>query len=158
MFKFHSNSLKNFGFTLDCLITINKFVSNIARACYFKLCHLASILHPSNFLTSKATATHVSALVLSRIDYCNSLLFGFTCDVISHLLRKQNYSARAILRIPKSANITTHFRSLHLFPVKLGSTYEIPCLCYHCHSSTALSYVTDMLQKKLSHTCIIRSS
>ena len=30
--------------------------------------------------------------------------------------------------------------------------YKIACLCYHCHSSTAPSYVTDMLHKKPLHT------
>ena len=32
------------------------------------------------------------------------------------------------------------------------------CLCYHCHSSTAPSYVADMLQKKSSHTRNTHSS
>ena len=99
------------------------------------------------FLTSTATATLISAFVLSRIDYCSSLLFGSTHDVISHFQRIQNYAARVILRLPRSSNITTHSKSLHWLPVKVRSTYNIACLCYHCHSSTAQSYVADMLQK-----------
>ena len=70
----------------------------------------------------------------------------------------QNYAARVILRLPKSSNITTHLKSLHWFPVKARSTYKIACLCYHCHSSTAPSYVADMLQEKPSHTRNTRSS
>ena len=42
--------------------------------------------------------------------------------------------------------------------VKVRSTYKIACLCYHCHSSTAPSYVTDMLHKKPLHTRNTRSS
>ena len=83
-------SVKNFGFTLDCHLTINAHVSNIAWTCYFELCRLASI---RRFLTSTATATIVSAFVLSRIDYCSSLLFDSTHDVTSHLQRMQNYAA-----------------------------------------------------------------
>ena len=30
-------SVKNFGFTLDCHLTMNAHVSNITRTCYFKL-------------------------------------------------------------------------------------------------------------------------
>ena len=59
-------SVRNLGFTLDCHLTMNAHVSNIARTCYFELRHLASI---RRFLTSTATATLVSAFVLSRIDY-----------------------------------------------------------------------------------------
>ena len=47
-----------------------------------------------------ATATLVSALVLSRIDYCNSLLFGSTRDVTSHLQHIPNYAAKVISHIP----------------------------------------------------------
>ena len=73
--------VKNFGFTIDSHLTMNAHVSNIARTCYFELRRLESI---RRFLTSTATATLVSAFVLSRIDYCNSLLFGSTHDVTSH--------------------------------------------------------------------------
>ena len=91
-------------------------------------------------------------------DYCNSLLFGSTHDVTSHRKQIQNYAARLILHLPKSSNITTHPKSLHWLPVKVRSTYKITCLCYHYHSSTAPSYVTDMLHKKPSHTRNARSS
>ena len=76
----------------------------------------------------------------------------------SHLQRIQNYAARVILRLPKSSSITTHLKSLHWFSVKVRSTCKISCLCYHCHSSTEPSYVTDMLHKKPSHTHNTRSS
>ena len=93
-----------------------------------------------------------------KIDHCSSLLFGSTHDVTSHLLRIQNYAARVILRLPRSSNITAHLKSLHWLPVKVRSTYKVACWCYHCHSSTAPSYVADMLHKKPSHTRNVRSS
>ena len=148
-------SVKNLGFTLDCHLTMNAHVSNIARTCDFELRRLASI---RRFLTSTATATLVSAFVLSRIYYCNSLLFGSTHDVTSHLQRMQNYAARVILRLSKSSSITIHLKSLHWLLVKVRSTYKIACLCYHCHSSTAPSYVTGMLHRKPLHTRNTRSS
>ena len=80
---------------LACLMLVAA-LSNIARTCYYELRRLASI---RRFLTSTATATLVSAFVLSRIDYCNSLLFGSTNDVTSHLQRIQNYAARVIFRL-----------------------------------------------------------
>ena len=147
--------IADLGFTLDCHLTMNAHVSNIARTCYFELRRLASI---RRFLTSTATATLVSAFVLSRIYYCNTLLFGSTHDVTSNLQRIQNYAARVILRLPMSSSITIHFKSLHWLPVKVRSTYKIACLCYHCHSGTAPSYVTDMLHKKPLHTRNTRSS
>ena len=149
------HSLKYLDITLDCHLTMNAHVSNIARICYFLMRRLASI---RRFQTSTTTATLVSAFVMSRIDYLSSLLVGSTHDVTSHLQRMQNYAARVILRLPKSSSITTHLGSLHCLSVKVRSTYKIAFLCYHCHSSTASSYVADMLHRKPTHTCNTRSS
>ena len=123
---------------------MNDNVSTIAHTSYFGHRRPASI---RRLLTSTATTTLASAFVLSRIDYRNSLLFGSTHDVTSQLQRMKKYEARVILSIPKSANITTYFKYLYWLPVKVRSTSKIAGMCYHCHSSTAPSYVTDMLQK-----------
>ena len=55
-------SVKNLSFTLDCHLTMNAHVCNIARTCYFELRRLASI---RRFLTSTVTAT----LVLTYIYF-----------------------------------------------------------------------------------------
>ena len=55
-------SVKNLGSAIDCRLTMNVHVSNIARTCYYELRRLAYI---HRFLTSTATATLVSAFVLS---------------------------------------------------------------------------------------------
>ena len=143
-------SVKNLGFTLDCHLTMNAHVSNIARTCYFKLRRLASI---RRFLTSTATATHVSAFALSIINYCNSLLFGSTHDVISHLQQIQNNATRVIFHFSKLSNIITHPKSYHWLPVKVRSTYKIACLCYNCHSichwhaaEKAITFMQHLLQ------------
>ena len=89
---------------------------------------------------------------------------GFTLDchltMNAHvsMQRIQTYAARVIFCLPMSSSITIHLKSLHWLPVKVRSTYKIACLCYHCHSSTAPSFVTDMLHKKPLHTRNTRSS
>ena len=133
-------SLKNLGFALDCHLNMYANVSNIARTCYFELRRLAST---RRFQTSTASATLVSVFVLSRIDYCNSLLFGSTRDVTSYLQLIENYAAQVIWHRPKPSNITTNLR-LGWLPVKVRGIYRIACLCFHFHSSTAPSYVDDM--------------
>ena len=90
--KFPSSSLKNLGFSLDCHLTMNAHVSNIARTCYLELRSLESI---SRFLTSTANATLVFAFVLSRIDYSNNNNNGYFYVLFlrrahSHFILKNN--------------------------------------------------------------------
>ena len=66
-------SVKNLGFALDCHLTMNAHVSNIAPTCYFELRRLASI---RRFLTSTATATLVSVL------FCQELTTVLHCCLV----------------------------------------------------------------------------
>ena len=116
-----NQSVMNIGLSLDCHINMNVHVCNIALTCYFEPCRLES--------TNTAIVTLVSAFVLSRIDYCSSLLFGSTHDVTSHLQRTQIYAADAIFRLPKSSNVATHLKSLHWLHVKVRNTDKMTCLC-----------------------------
>ena len=45
MLKFPSIRLRNLVLALDCHLSMNAHVSNIARTCYFELRRLASIWH-----------------------------------------------------------------------------------------------------------------
>ena len=55
----------------------------------------------------------IIALVLSRLDYCNSVLFGLPANLIQHLLSVQYAAARLIFRIRRSEHITAALISLH---------------------------------------------
>ncbi|KAK2145269.1 hypothetical protein NP493_3980g00000 [Ridgeia piscesae] len=48
----------------------------------------------------------VNAIITSRLDYCNALLYGMSAINIARLQRIHNSSARLILRSPRYANST----------------------------------------------------
>ena len=89
-----SDSVKNLGVILDSSLSMTTFVSATARACYF---HLRRISQIRKCLTTEATAKLIVSLILSRIDYCNSLLSGLPDSTIYTLQRVQNNAARFIL-------------------------------------------------------------
>ena len=150
-----SDSVKNLGVTFDCHLTMKNQVQNIIRSCNFELRRIASI---RRFLSTEATLTLVSAFILSRLDYCNSLLIGSSDDLLDRLQRVQNSAARLILRLPKSSNITQHLVSLHWLPVKSRITYKVASLCYCCVNNTAPVYLSDLIQKKALPLYNTRSS
>ena len=68
-----SDTVKNLGVTLDCHLSLKTHVLNLVHTANFELRRISSI---RRLLTTEATATLVSAFILSRLDYCNSLLSG----------------------------------------------------------------------------------
>ena len=71
-------SVKNLVFALDCHLTMNPSVSNIARTCYFELCRLASICR---FLTSTATSHLYLLLFCKELTTVTHCCLALLCDI-----------------------------------------------------------------------------
>ena len=64
-------------------------------------------------MDSKTVQVVVQALVLSRIDYCNSLLMGSAKYQIDRLQRIQNMACRVTCSVRKFDSISHHLKDLH---------------------------------------------
>ena len=78
---------RNLGITISSNTTMDKHVANICRSAYFELRRISSLRH---LVTVSATTTLLSAFVLSKLDYCNSLLCGSPPFILVKLQRVQN--------------------------------------------------------------------
>ena len=70
-----SSTVRNLGVTLDQNLSFQQHVYRTCQFCYFELRRINSIRH---YLSQGAHKTLISAFVLSRIDYCNSLAHSQT--------------------------------------------------------------------------------
>ena len=77
--------------------------SGFIKACYAQLYRISKIRH---FLTEEAAAELIRSLVLSKLDYCNSLLFGLPDCLIKKMQLVQNNAARLVYRKKKADNVT----------------------------------------------------
>ena len=101
-----SLSIRNLGVTLDSTLSLHQHVMNICRVAYLKLRRINFI---RNLLSVDAVKTLVCSLVLSRLDYCNSLLVGFPQYLIKRLEGVQNAAADQYLKHPDLS--TSHHSS-----------------------------------------------
>ena len=124
-----SDIVKNVGVTLYCHLSLKTHVLNLVRIANFELRRISSI---RRLLTNEATATLISAFILSRLDYCNSLLSGCPLSLILRLQKVQNNAARLILGISKREHISPHIASPHWLPIDYRIKYNIACICYNC--------------------------
>ena len=96
---------RNLGVTFDCNMSLERHVTNISRTAYY---HLHSIGRIRHYLEQGHTKQPVHALVISRIDCCNSLLNGLSVAVVEKLPRDQNACARVILIRSKRDHVHAH--------------------------------------------------
>ena len=100
---------------------------SVCKVLYFQLLRISKI---RSFLTVDAANTLAIAFILSRLDYCNSLLACIPDHKLAKLQRIQNSAARLILRKPRCENATPFLKILHWLPGKARIEYKASTLCY----------------------------
>ena len=78
--------------------------------------YLYNIRRIRKYLSKECTETLIHAFISSRLDYCNSLLYGLPAYQIQKLQRVQNSAARLVFRDSKFCRITPLLRALHWLP------------------------------------------
>jgi len=96
-------------------------------------------------LPTEAAKTVVNSFVVSRIDYCNSLLAGAPQYQLDRLQAVMNTAARLIHRVGKFDRIQ-HLISdhLHWLPVHKRVQFQLCLLAYKAVHGLAPHYLADM--------------
>ena len=121
---------------------MKKHISKVCQATFFELKRISSI---RRYLTDEATRTLVTSCVLSRLDYCNSLLMGCPLSVLQPLQKVQNSAARLIFKTPHNHPCTPLFKDLHWLPISERINYKVASMCYNSLTGSAPTYLTDLL-------------
>ena len=139
--------VRNLGYIMDSLLKNGSHVNKITSSCYCKLCDIARI-RPS--LETKSAQLIVQALVLSNIDYCNSLLAASQWYQLNNLQHIQNMSCQVICNIRKHDHVSSVMKNLHWLKIPERITYKLCLLVYKCQNNLTPPYLSDLLQSRPS--------
>ncbi|KAK3546357.1 hypothetical protein QTP70_025772, partial [Hemibagrus guttatus] len=137
-----SATARNLGVTMDNRLSFSSHVANVTRSCRFLLYNIRRI---QPFLSTQATQVLVQSLVISRLDYCNSLLAGLPLKTIRPLQMIQNAAARVVFNLPKFSHTTPLLRSLHWLPVAARIRFKTLMLAYKAKNGPAPSYLKALV-------------
>ena len=98
-----SVEVKNLAVIFDSDNFFDNHVAKVCRACYY---HLRDLQRICKFLGVETAILLANAMVSSRLDYCNSLLYGVSKSNIAKLQRVQNALCRIIFRLDKMSHVT----------------------------------------------------
>ena len=147
--------VRNLGFYFDKEMKGRAHVAKLCSSSYFMLRNIRKI---RRYLDTDSTITLVQALIVSRVDYCNSVLAGAPKYLLDRLQRIMNMSCRVVYNLKKFDHITYHMNQLHWLKIPERITYKIAVLVFKCKNGLAPGYLKDLLPMERSHGRSLRST
>ena len=120
--------------------------------CRSAMFNLQKIRKLRKFLTEDSCTILIQGLVISHLDYANSLYCGLPNCQIMKLQRVQNIAAKLILKKRKRDSVTSCMKTLHWLPVLQRSKHKILCLVHKCIFGNAPQYLKDLIADKQQNT------
>jgi len=89
----------------------------------------------------------VSAVILSRLDYCNAVLAGLPEATIRPLqCMRPELATRLVAGVSSHEHITPVLHQLHWLPVEYSIKYKLGVLMHHIHRHQCPHYLRDTVQ------------
>ena len=137
-----SESARNLGVLFDSDLSYRRHVSQTCRSCFYHIRDLRRIRRSLPLNLAKQIAI---ALVSSKLDYCNSLLYNIPEKDIAKLQRVQNCLARVVTKAPRFSRSVPLLKSLHWLPIKFRIHFKICTLTFRALTDNQPAYLSDLL-------------
>ena len=98
-----TRTVKSLGVTIGNTLSFDDHVKNVCKAAHF---HIRALRHIRRCVSVDDAKSVATALVSSRLDYCNAILFGTSTSNLNKLQRVQNALARTVMMTKKCDHIT----------------------------------------------------
>ena len=110
-----SQQARNLGVIFDDIMSLSPHVNTIVKGAFYYIRNISKI---RKYISASTTEILIHNFVSSKLDFCNSLLFGAQKRDIAKLQSVQNAAARIIAGLKKRDHITETLRDLHWLPVE----------------------------------------
>ena len=137
-----ANSACNLGVIFDQNFTFRPHISAVCSACFY---HIRAPLCIRRCLDLDSAQLLATALVSSRLNYCNSLLYGIADTDLAKLQRVQNQLTCIVTKSLPFVHSVPVLRSLHWSPIKFRILFKMSLLTYKTLHEKQPVYLHSML-------------
>ena len=138
-----SCNVRDLGVVIDSVFNMDAHVTSVCKSCYFHLRNIGAI---RPYLDSHSASQIIHAFITSRLDYCNSLLFGLSDKSLNRLRKVQNTAVRIVTLCKRNDHITPYLKELHWLPVHLRIDFKILLITYKILNGLAPEYLCTLVK------------
>ena len=135
-------SAKNLSVVLDSSLSFRSHIDFIVKTCNF---HIRNLYVIKDFVNRKNLVTLVHSLIVSKVDYCNSLFIGLPNVNLKKVQSALNRAARLIFNLPPGVSTTSSLIELHWMPLKAIIEFKICLITFKALKFNQQSYIRELL-------------
>jgi len=135
-----TDCVRDLGVLLDSSLSMCEHITKVTSTCFF---HHRRLRKLSRILDIGDRKRLVCAFVLTRIDYCNSVLAGLSDSALAPFQCALHAAARFVLGLQPQDHVTAALQTLHWLPVRQRITYKLCVLMHGIAFGYAPSYLLD---------------
>ena len=139
----NSKVIKYLGLLIDENLL---FQSHVVNKCKTAMYNLHRIRLIRKYLTKECAEVLVYSLVMSHLDYCNSVLYGISKKLLLKMQRVQNYAAKTVLNLKRMDSATEARKSLHWLPIEGRIQFKLLTIVHKCIYGKAPNYLENLLE------------
>ena len=133
---------RNIGVTFDSTLTMSPQINQVVKGAFY---HLRNIAKIRKYIGAGTTEVLIHSFVSSRLDFCNSLLYGLPKYEVNKLQNVQNAAARVIAGLRKYDHISPTLRNLHWLPVQERIVFKMNLMCFKIVNNIAPKYLKELV-------------
>ena len=133
------------GVDFDSHLTLKQHLRNTAKNCFYTLKNMFKIRRCINETAAKAI---VYTMITSKLDYCNTILYGLSESTLKHFTRVQNLSARFISQHGKHEHITPVLKQFQWLPIRQRIHYKVLILIFKSLNGLAPAYLEELIKRR----------
>ena len=140
---------RNLGVTFD---SGNTFASHITKVCCACNNHLKDFRCIHKFFSVETSALLANSMISSRIDYCNSLLYGVNKYNMAKLKKVQNALCRIVFSLDKRSHVTSYLQKLHCLPISYRILFKYNLITFKAIKFSQPTYLSSLIKtSSLTH-------
>ena len=139
-----TSTARNIGLLYDTVMSMEHPVTAVCKAGFF---HRRNISRIRKYISRYTAEILVHAFITSRLDFCNSLLYGLPKQTTERLQHVQNAAARMVALTHKHEHISPVLQELHWLPVEQRIIFKLLLMTFKCLNGIAPSYLSDLITR-----------
>ena len=136
-----TDTVKNLGVIFD---SGNTFTSHITNVCHYY--HLKDLRPIHKFLSVETAALLANSMISSRLDYCNSLLYGVSKYNVAKLQKIQNALCRIVFRLDRTSHVTPFLQKLNWLPISYHILFKYNLITFKAIKFSQPIYLSSLIK------------